>query len=335
MSNPVSAKLTHDDIERLRRERGRSMLLFITDRCPVGCRHCSVDSRDDSPSITDFALFDAILDWMCVTAELQVIGVSGGEPFVERRGLTTAVERLTAVGKRIVLFTSGVWASEIRPAAWIRGVLEKSSCVYLSTDAFHSEGVAEERFMRALHAAADAGAWIVVQVVDYGSAVAQAERLMQAVFGERVADYAELNRTVPLRNGRGVGVFDLPYRGVEGHEFGACPLARSPMVRYDGVITACCNEDVIMGHGPARLRRRARSAQEVADAVNDFHEDPMLRIIGDTALGILTLLPEHAGLAHQRFATNCELCWKVLEPGSERATNGLIQVIASVNRGQR
>ena len=60
----VVTRLGWQEIEDIRNERGRSTLLFITDRCPVGCAHCSVDSRRDSPTITDFELFGEIVEWL-------------------------------------------------------------------------------------------------------------------------------------------------------------------------------------------------------------------------------------------------------------------------------
>src|SRR2546421_2554616 len=101
-------RLSFADVEFARRTRGRSVLLFITDRCPVGCAHCSVDSRADSPSIADFALFGQIVDAICARPEVRVVGISGGEPFVERRGLTLAARKLFQASKDIVLYTSGV-----------------------------------------------------------------------------------------------------------------------------------------------------------------------------------------------------------------------------------
>ena len=83
-------RLTHAEVERCRRKPGESVLLFITDRCPVGCAHCSVDSRSDSPTISNFDLFAQLLDGICEQTDLQVVGISGGEPFAERRGLTLA-----------------------------------------------------------------------------------------------------------------------------------------------------------------------------------------------------------------------------------------------------
>src|SRR5690349_10321921 len=109
------ARLKLAEVERIRRSPGQSLLLFLTDRCPVGCQHCSVDSRPDSPSIEDFTLFEALLEGICNRPGLTTVGITGGEPFVERRGLVTAVEKFAAAGKQIVQYTSGVWANQTIP----------------------------------------------------------------------------------------------------------------------------------------------------------------------------------------------------------------------------
>jgi hypothetical protein len=326
---PERKKMTHYDVDQVRRTRGRSMLLFITDRCPVGCEHCSVDSRPDSPTITDFQLFGEIVDWICGNPEITVVGISGGEPFVERRGLTLASRRIAGAGKQQVIFTSGIWAAP-EVAGWIREILGRCACVYLSTDGFHARSVDDERFMRAVHATADSGAWIVVQVLDHENAMERTDRLLRAVFGEKLAEYAELNPIVPLTNGRGANVFTRT-TFLPGHAFGPCSLAVSPMVRYDGLVTGCCNESVIMGLGPSRLRKRANSARELAAAVEEFHADPLLRVIGDTGLGVLTNLPRFIDLAEEQFATNCDLCWKMLyRLPQEAQPDRLLNVISAM-----
>ena len=319
MTGPPSAhRLTHADIDEIRRSRGRSTLLFITDRCPVGCAHCSVDSRRDSPTITDFALFGEILDWICGEAAIEVVGISGGEPFVERRGLTLASRRFAEAGKRQVAYTSGVWAARSSPPAWIREVLERCSCVYLSTDAFHARQLDDARYVRAAQAIAAAGAWIVVQVLGIGRMRERAEALLRDAFGERFGDHAEIAITLPVTNGRGASVFARSAQ-IPGHAFGPCSLATSPVVRYDGLVTGCCNESVIMDAGPQRLRRRARSAAELADAIEGFRRDPLLAAVAGAGLGVLTAHPRFADLADARFGHNCELCWKLLERSPDPA----------------
>lgn len=307
----TNPRLTHLEIERVRQARGRSILLFVTDRCPVGCRHCSVDSRPDSPTIRDFALFEEIVTWIAADGGFEVVGISGGEPFVERRGLTFACRRLSEAGKRIVVFTSGVWARQTRVPRWIEEVLISCACVYLSTDAFHGSQITDAEFIRAARAIAAAGPWLVVQGLDDAETAARIVRLLTEAFGPGWPRTAEMNLIAPLTNGRGASIFTREAR-TAGADFGPCTLVRNPMVRYDGVVSACCNESVIMGFGPARLRRRAHSAGGVAAAVGAFHGDPLLRVIGETGFGGLTRHPQLADLAEERFGTNCELCWKAL-----------------------
>ena len=50
------------EVENLRTIPRKSLLLFLTDKCPVGCSHCSVDSRINSPTITNGNLFKEILN---------------------------------------------------------------------------------------------------------------------------------------------------------------------------------------------------------------------------------------------------------------------------------
>jgi hypothetical protein len=330
MSATAHARLGWEEIEQIRRERGRSTLLFVTDRCPVGCAHCSVDSRRDSPTITDFELFGEILDWLCEQPRLEVVGISGGEPFVERRGLTLAVQRVADAAKQVVIYTSGVWGTRPRPPAWIDEVLERSATVFLSTDAFHWEGVPDSTYVNAARSIASADAWIVVQVIDVPPMVERAEELLRKAFGDGFENFAELRLTAPLTAGRGADVFTRTER-TPGHAFAPCTMVASPMVRYDGLVTACCNESVIMGFGPARLRRRAGSQAEVAGAMDDFHADPMLRAIGGAGPGALTGHPRFADLAEREFTSICDLCWKLLDRvADDERPDPLIEAINAV-----
>lgn len=323
-------KLFHREIEAIRREPGRSLLLFISDRCPVGCAHCSVDSRADGPTITDYPRFKDIVEWIARDPKLELVEISGGEPFVEREGLTLATRRIAAAGKRLVVFTSGIWAARERIPGWIRDVLDRCDSVYLSTDAFHAEAISDECLIHAAREIAAADARLVLQVLDHGPARERAAKLLNEAFGGRWDQDAEINIVAPLRHGRGAGVF-APRARIEGHAYGPCAQVGSPVVRYDGRISACANESVIMGLGPARLRQQACSAKALGGTLQRLRSDPLLRVIGHSGLGVLTEHPRFKELGAERFSTNCELCWKLLErmpEGSDR----LIDAIDAVSR---
>lgn len=294
------------DIDRLRRTRGRTALLSITERCPVGCAHCSVAARPDSPRITDYALFAEVLAGIGQEPDLEVVAISGGEPFAERRGLVMAVEAFAVAGKDVVIFSSGAWPA----APWVTRVLERTSTVVLSTDSFHRAAVDLARFRRAVSQAAEAGCHVIVQVLD------EADRVP-------VLHGVEIKVITPLRAGRGRDVFTITRRyGVA--ELGPCPLTASPTVRYDGVVTGCCNESVIMGGGPRALRRTATTAAQVRAAMAAFRDDPLLRAVGTVQPSDLVRLPPFAPLARERYPDTCGLCWRLHQEGGERLITALM-----------
>jgi hypothetical protein len=327
-------RLTFADVELARRTRGRSVLLFITDRCPVGCAHCSVDSRADSPSISDFDLFEQIVDAICARPEVDVVGISGGEPFVERRGLAFAARRVADSGKDLVLYTSGVWAKSDETPAWIRDAVALASCVFLSTDAFHADQISDDQFIRAARAISGEGVPIVVQVLDDELMVERAHGLLVAAFGGSWPEHAEVNLIPPLPYGRGKTVF-MRGAGRPGHEFQPCTVAAAPVIRYDGRIAGCCNENVIMGGGPAVLRRTCGSQQEMDAAIEHFGTAPFLGAIGGVGPAGLTQHPRFRDLADERFPSICDLCWKMLErTADDERPDTLVAALDLVGQGR-
>ncbi|MFJ9445788.1 radical SAM protein [Kitasatospora sp. NPDC101235] len=320
-------RLSHAEVNRIRRTPGASILLFITDRCPVGCAHCSVDSRPESPRISNFDLFAGIVDQLCGQPRLDLVGISGGEPFVERRGLSLAVDRLVGAGKRIAIYTSGFWAAQEIPPPWIDEVLARTDCIYLSTDAYHEAGTAAGQFSNAARAVARHGIPIIVQVIDENGMVERARQLLVAAFGNDWSRCAEIIPTFPLPYGRGAGIYSWKHRFAT-RGFGVCNLATSPVVRYDGLVTACCNETVIMGGGPPALRRDCADGVETSKAVAEFRNDPFFRAVSDVGIGEMAVdHPEFQDLADKEFSSICGACWTMLRRRQETAGSRSLPVV--------
>jgi organic radical activating enzyme len=186
----MTAHLRAADISRLRAQPGHAAGLFITDRCPVGCAHCSVNSRADSPKIEDFELLKALVEGLACDAVLEVVAITGGEPLVERHGIELATSVLKRAGKKIVLFTSGVWAKS-KVTSWVLPVLCKIDTVFLSTDQYHEETVDQHIFVAAARAIAEAGCWIVVQTIDRERDLQQVKDRLFAAFGDNYSHYVE------------------------------------------------------------------------------------------------------------------------------------------------
>jgi hypothetical protein len=283
--------LNHARAEELRRTPGATVVLFLTDRCPLRCAHCSVASRPDSPTIRDWPVFTEVVAGICDLEQVRAVAVTGGEPFAERRGLLHAVRRLHAAGKAVVLFTSGHWAGR-RRTPWTDEVLRLTSTVYLSVDSFHA-AVSKRSASAAVAAVEAAGCNLVLQVLDEPGAVDGARALSAT---------AEVTVVPPLATGRGATLFPPPAPR-PADSFGRCRLVGSPTLRYDGVVSACCNEAVITGAGPDGLRRRVTHRDEVAPALAALRDDPVLRLVG--AYGPTALEPVAPG----PFRGVCGSCW--------------------------
>ncbi|NMM00337.1 radical SAM protein [Paraburkholderia sp. RP-4-7] len=301
--------LTAANIDTARQTEGRAAGLFLTDRCPVGCSHCSVDSRKDSPTIQDFAKFAQMVETLANRNGLQLVAITGGEPFVERRAISYAIECLDRHRKQIVVFTSGVWASNTVPR-WILSQLQKVNTVFLSTDAFHNERLTDQAFVRAARAVADSGCWIIVQVLGFEDMNANAHRLLECAFGNDYALYSEVVSSRPLPYGRGAAHFRFD-RLHNAETFGACRLLSSPLIRYDGQVLACCNEQVVTGQGPSRLRRHCKTSQEANSALDEFELDPLFSAMRRVGVGPLVYHPKFTSLKNKRFKSICDLCWEI------------------------
>jgi hypothetical protein len=315
-------RYTHADTVALRAQARRTALLMITDKCPVSCPHCSVGSLPTGPSVTDWPLFDQLLTGIASLEGLHVVAISGGEPFSDRRALVRAVDHLRGAGKDIIVFSSGYWARPERPPQWIADVLRATSTVFLSTDGFHQGRVAVKRFVHAVGHVADAGCRIVVHTLDEKDGVARLTDLLR----DRIAGWEAIGEVVPiaaLAQGRGRAIFGTG-RTFALHELSRCRNTASPTIRYDGVVTGCCNEGLVMGGGPSGLRPAVRNASEMRDALADLSGHPVLRTVasaGPSGLpGLLEdVAPEAAeDLRNARFADVCGPCWVAFEHWNRR-----------------
>jgi organic radical activating enzyme len=320
--------LTLAEIEEARWGTGDSVLLFLTDRCPVGCAHCSVDSRPDSARITDFALLERIVGGLA-RSDFSVVGISGGEPFVERRGLRAAVDTLAAAGKDVVIYTSGFWARRADAPSWIAEVLARSAAVVVSTDSFHQHAVAAERFRNAVTAAARAGTPVVVQVLDLPGEAEEVRPIVEAVRSEVGGCSIEVNLIQPLPYGRAKGLVAEPAPRA-ATSFGPCRVARAPVVRYDGRVSLCCNENVLMGAGPAYLRRRLDPAQDVGRQLRAMQGEALLTIVGRVGVGVLAQHPRAGDLRDRTTRGMCGACWGALRRLGDAPADPLLTAMAGL-----
>jgi hypothetical protein len=304
--------LTLADIDAIRAQRQRSALLYLTDRCPVGCAHCSVSALPHGARPADPGLLRSLVEGICAAAGITLVGISGGEPFTERRALGEATGRLSAAGKRLVLYTSGNWGRDdgtVPP--WTTEVLRRTDTVVFSADRFHAATIPPARCVAALTAAAAAGSWIAVQAAGDS---ASADQLLTTAFGTGWRDRAEVRVTPLISRGRAAG--RAATAGRPGRDYGPCRLASAPVIRYDGRLTACCDENVVTGAGAAHLHAAARTAAGLTSELDAFRDDPYLAAIGAAGPGALTRLPRYRHIGEARYDDICGACLALLSSGA-------------------
>lgn len=312
---PARRRLTLAEIEGKRSTPGASALLFITDRCPVECEHCSVASLRTSPSIRDYDDFGALLGQLTVVEGLEMIGISGGEPFAERRGLEMAFGVL-APGHDLVVYTSGYWAKGRSAPSWVGRILARSASVFLSPDAFHARRLGDDVQVRAVQAVLDSGAPLVLQLVDEPGARDRAGILLQQAGATDACD-VEVNLVPRLAYGRSAALLiDKPRLAAE--RLPRCGATASPVVRYDRTMTACCNEGVIMGGGPARLRRQVDGRVDaVGEAMRGFQSDSWIAAMASVGPAGIAEHPRFRTAGQASFRDTCDFCWRMQQDADE------------------
>jgi hypothetical protein len=197
--------------------------------------------------------------------------------------------------------------------------------VFLSTDSYHAANVSDDSFIRTIQTVVGEGVWLVVQVLEADEKYAV--QMIQQAIGDDWGKNVEISRTIPLPYGRGESLFTYS-EAWPASAFGSCCLASTPLIRYDGVVTACCNEEVIMGKGAKRLRRTCKSVTEVIASLDDYVSDPLLRGLATTGAGSLVSHPRYRHLADKSYSSICHLCWAMQDVTPESEQDAILRANA-------
>jgi hypothetical protein len=325
--------LRFSEVERLRNTPSTSLLLFLTDRCPVECAHCSVESLRNSPSISDYEKFRSLMADIASISDLRMVGISGGEPFAERKGLQMAVEMLREANLNIVLYTSGYWAKKGTPA-WVEEILAQVGTVFISPDAYHTARLGFDTLVRAMHAVVDSGASVILQLVQDANSESYIQDLLTQL--EPGQPRPEINLVPLLPYGRS----SLRVSTLKGPaELAPCRALDSPVVRYDGKAIACCNEGIIMGRGPKRLNTPfIPGSEQLAQTIQSYKSDAWLGAISSAGPSVISGLPQiHPHLNEKGYRDTCDFCWQMqtsLSDESLLSKDKLLKAVRLVYEGK-
>lgn len=222
------------------RQQARPYALIVraTERCEVGCDHCSIDARRDGMDLTS-ALLERALDG-ARSAGVGLIHFSGGEPLVNSR-LEEFVAAALARGFETEVTTSTFTTKGEDTTDRVRSLRAAGLArVMLSYDAAHARTVAIDQYARFMLEAQREGIETCAVVVEWPGAAWNVQRL-KAECARRGVDVDRVDwcRTDLSLEGRAARRYQtVPPSGCDAR----CPyVLTAPTLRPDGVVQLCPN----------------------------------------------------------------------------------------------
>lgn len=221
----------------------------LTRRCPLGCRHCSTNSGNDSEEY-DGEIFLRFARSFTPGCHPEFLLMTGGEPLLRPRLVAALARSARAAGTRSYLLTGMFFARSGRIPDPVFRAIKDVDHVAVSIDGFHQEFVPRDQVFRAMRLMAAAGVDLSVQITgrdDDDPELADNAAAVRAEFGDRVPVLAGLIR--PYGRARLLSHSKTSTSGAGGDASpdlgGPCPFAGWPVIGPDGSITACCNQAAV------------------------------------------------------------------------------------------
>ncbi len=220
--------------------------ISLTQKCPIRCRHCFVDSGPDRTESVDETDFDAFLVRLCASRKTELVLFSGGEPFSHPNALRNGLRRCQEAGVLTIVGTSGYWG---RNPAHAKRFLERFPGIdflWFSTDIFHEEFVSLDILRNAILTSQSLGIPCGLQIAENTPDNSDFIRRLQASIGDDLpGEHWYVTPLSALGRANEEATEELAQRPDSGpgrvDKF--CPWLSSPWVHEDGRIVACPNTE--------------------------------------------------------------------------------------------
>ena len=266
------------DILALRPVPAAAVLMAITRRCPLRCRHCSTGSLPASEEHPG-EIFQRFAGTFAPGDGPRLVMLTGGEPLLRPRLARSLAEAAARGGARTMILSGMFFAPRVPPAAGeavrippaIDAAIGAADHFSASLDAFHEEEVPRESVFAVMRALLARGKDLSFHVTGTGPGDPYLRDVTASVrreFGDRVPML--VGRVGPVGRARTAalampsfpgrpGTPSLPSPAGTAPQTGTgtgtgtgtvggalpCAMAAWPTVGFDGTITACCNQDVV------------------------------------------------------------------------------------------
>lgn len=284
--------------------------VFVTTRCPVGCRHCYLGAGLERSSI-DVANYRLWIDQLKSDSGIRFICLTGGEPFHLRGNLERIVRETSERGLRVNAITSAVWAISDGQADIIMARLAECglSTLVVSVDDYHQERVPASRVRSALKAARDHGIAHYISYSHHGwPKSTEIEERVHALIGD-VPESTRIVHGQIYRLGRAVTHIDLSAFS-DAEEASELCSNMCLTVTPDGQVLSCgCALGTPASHG---LRLGDLANNRLGPLHDQWLSDPVLMFLQTEGLGRLQEEASVVGIHSTSEVAGQETCEKCL-----------------------
>lgn len=281
------------EITRLSFQFHRAVYVSLTEKCPISCRHCFVESGPRRTEQAELSAFRTWMDGIVAEEGVEVIFFSGGEPYSHPRALRYGLRAALDAGRYSVVCSSGFWAKTERGAGRLLDSYPRMGCLLLSTDVFHEEFVPLGWLRHAAAAAIARGIDVAFQIVDEDQRDTDFMRRFEREVGFDLVPPEQVFFAPLERIGRAAEEVGPPLVQITraGDGFSRvpdapCPWLGTPWLREDGVLCACPNTEVF--RKPAHpLHLGDLGAEDFGAVSARVNQDPYvqtLRVLGPRAV---------------------------------------------------
>ena len=226
---------------------GAGVYYAITRRCPLSCRHCLTSSTMAVPD-NDVDHFLRLTATFGAADRPDLVLMSGGEPLLKAATVAKVAQLARRRGVASYLLSGMFFARRSRVPAPIREAIGAVDHFAASLDAFHEEEVPRTAVLETLGALAAEGRQVSLQVVGRDDAdpylaevIADVERVLGRSVPVLVGHVAPVGRAAAWLPALDLG----PASPVGPARPSPCEMATWPVVRHDGRVVACVNQDAV------------------------------------------------------------------------------------------